>query len=302
MEHLATAAFWLLVDSADRSQKVPGGTDFVFYELSRAPPQPSWPRGVALLAWWMRGAAFCATGAHYAAEEELTAYIDEVGRLDVAALGPIFGADAAPALHLLRAFGAFTRAWNRLELKRDAAATDDIEAGLKELEALGIDNELTWWGWSLVHAQRERPAESARYLDKLAASPHLDEAVRAELSTAAGELRATQKIPVLLKARALVIVAQALLARAGGVEGILVTALGPDEGQRLAKPLRWLERVRFALATAPAAAARGAVEAGRALAAQGRDGVTQALPRLPPLPKLPSLPSSSSPAAPSPSP
>jgi len=159
------------------------------------------------------------------------------------------------------------RAWNRMGLKREDASTEDLEKGLAELKALGIDNELTQWGWALVYARRGRFSESAAELDKLAASPHLDERTRAELKDAAAAMRGNGKgIPVLLEARATFILAQALLSRAGGVEPLLVLVLGEEAGRKVAAPLAWLERTRRGLAQASPASA---LEKGKDVGKQG---------------------------------
>jgi hypothetical protein len=258
LEHLGLAAFWFLVDAADKSDRVPGSTEYVFYELARATPQPGWPKEARWFAQLLRGGAFCAAEYHYAAEEELNAYVTA---MEATTPADFEGwsrahADAEQMQHGLRAAGYFVRAWNRMGLKREDASTEDLEKGLGELKALGIDNELTQWGWALVHARRGRFAESAAELDKLAASPHLDEKTRAELKDAAASMRANGKgIPVLLEARATFILAQALLSRAGGVEALLVLVLGEEQGKQLAAPLAWLERTRRGLANASPASA-----------------------------------------------
>jgi hypothetical protein len=267
LEHLALAAFWFFVDAADRGHKVPGGTDFVFYELMRAEPRPYWPNDLRALALLLRGGSYCATDKHYAAEEELTAAITTLeGMTADELLGFGDAVSKEQSLHGERAAAYFLRAWNRMGLERDDAAADDLERGLKQLEALGIDNELTQWGWAFVHAQRERPIEAAVQLDRLSRSPYLDEKVRGELADAAADLRKSGKgIPLLLKTRAMVILAQALLARAGGFERVLEAVLGPEKAQQLMAPLRWLRRAREQLAQSPAQV----VEQGQQLGVKG---------------------------------
>jgi hypothetical protein len=273
LEHLALASFWFLVDSADRGHKVPGGTQYVFYELMRAEPQPSWPANARHLALLLRGGSFCATDKHSAAEEELTTAITELE----AATPESFGAwrdsvSQNEMMHGLRATGYFLRAWNRMGLSRDDGAADDLEKGLEELEALGIDNELTQWGWAFVHAQRERPTQAAEQLDKLSKSEHLDATTRKELAQAADDLRKNGKgLPLMLKTRAMLILAQALLARAGGIEHLLEVALGNDQAQQLLTPLTWLQRAREKLAQSPGQA----LEQGKALGAKGLEFVKQ---------------------------
>lgn len=267
LEHLALAAFWFIVDSADRGHKVPGGTQYVFYELMRAEPRPYWPNDARALTQLLRGGSFCATDRHYAAEEELTAAI---AMLETMTADELLGwgdrVSREQSLHGGRAAGYFLRAWNRMGLERDDAAADDLEKGLAELETIGVDNELTQWGWAFVHARRERPEKAAEQLDKLSQSPNLDEKTRAELADAAKELRASGKgIPLMLKTRAMVIIGQAMLARAGGLEAVLEAALGKEKAQRLLAPMTWLQRAREQLATSPGQV----VDQGKALGAKG---------------------------------
>lgn len=271
LEHLALAALWFIVDAADRSHRVPGGTEYVFYELSRAEPQPGWPADVRRFAQLLRGAAFCATEHHYAAEEELTNVVKDLEAATVADFsGYSKEVSKEEVFHTLRAAAYLARAWNRLGLERDDAAADDLEKGLAELKAMGVDNELTQWGWAVVHAHRGRYADAAAELDKLAASPNLDGETKKELADAAKSMREHGKgIPVLLEARAMLIVGQALLARSGGVEKILVTLLGEEKGKELAEPVRWLERTRRAIAQTPGEK----LEEGKELGAKGLEAL-----------------------------
>jgi hypothetical protein len=271
LEHLSLAGLWFLLDAADRSHRVPGGVEYVFYELSRAAPQPGWPKGLQWFTPLLRGASFCATGYHFAADEELTGLIASLDTADPATLGTSTeGVAALLALRPLRAVAHLVRAWNRMELRRDEQAADDLEAGLLELKALGVDNELTQWGWASLYAYRERYDESAAEVDRLAASPHLDADTQRELREAAASMREhAQGVPVLLKSRALLIVSQALLARAGGVEALLAALLGAEKGSQIARSLQWLQRSRLALAQSPAAT----LEQGKALGSRGLEAL-----------------------------
>lgn len=243
-EHALLASIWLVLDSADRGNRVPA-TDVVFYELSRATPQPSWVPALRVAIRASRGLAFCEAKYHYAAEEELNAFISETETLPVEEFPSYQGIDSERSRETLLAAGYFLRAWNRLALKRERAAEDDIERGLRSLEKLGVDNELTWWGWAFIHFRRERYEESAKSLDRLAASPYLGEKERQEVHASAEELRKHgDSVPIFLQARAAIILGQALIARAGGLEKILVVALGPDLGKQLYEPIAWMDRVR----------------------------------------------------------
>lgn len=243
-EHTVLAALWMVLDNADQGNRVPA-TDLVFYELSRAVPQPSWPAGLRVAVQGNRGVAFCGAGYHYAAEEELNAFIAGLEALPLEDFPTYQGTTPEQSRETLRAAGHFVRAWNRMGLKRERAAEDDIEQGLASLEKLGVENELTWWGWAFIHFRRERYEESAKYLDKLAASPYLTAGTREEIHASAEEMRRHgKKLPVFLQARAAVILAQALIARAGGVEHILVTLLGPERARQVYAPIVWMDRVR----------------------------------------------------------
>ncbi|QSQ26124.1 hypothetical protein JY651_14850 [Pyxidicoccus parkwayensis] len=243
-EHAILAAVWVVLDQADRSDRVPA-TDVVFYELARAVPQPSWPAGLRVGVQGGRGLAFCGAGYHYAAEEELNAYLSGIEALSPDSFTPMPHATAVEEREALLAAGYFVRAWNRMGLKRERAAEDDIERGLQSLEKLGVENELTWWGWAFIHFRRERYEESAKFLDKLAASPFISATAREEIHASAEEMRKHgKKLPIFLQARAALILTEALVARAGGLENILVVVLGPERGKQVYEPIAWMDRVR----------------------------------------------------------
>jgi hypothetical protein len=247
-EHLFLATLWLILDQTSGQSAV---ADAVFYELTRAPAQAGWPRYLRVSAQLLRGLSYCVAGFHYAAEEELTAYLGEVAQvpaLELTAMRFLVQDPEAPR-HELRALGDFSRAYNRMGLGRDDAAADDVEHGLVELQALGVDNELTQWGWAFVHYRRGRYPEAGLQLIKLAASPNLDARTRLEILESAKQLQAQKKdIPVLSRTRAAVLLSRALLARAGGLEHVLCVLLGDDLGKKLYTPLSWLDRLRSNLA------------------------------------------------------
>lgn len=243
-EHALLAAVWMVLDQADKGNRVPA-TDLVFYELSRARAQPTWPPVLRVAVQANRGLSFCGAGYHYAAEEELNAFLAETETLPAAAFPAYEGTTPEQSRETLLAAGYFLRAWNRRGLKRERAAEDDLERGLRSLEKLGIENELTWWGWAFIHFRRERYEESAKSLDTLAASPYLGERERQEARASAEQMRRHgDTLPVFLQARAAVILAQALIARAGGPEKLLVTVLGPERARQVYAPILWMDRVR----------------------------------------------------------
>ncbi|MBN1210446.1 MAG: hypothetical protein JXB05_36670 [Myxococcaceae bacterium] len=243
-EHAVLAALWLLLDSSDRSNRVPA-TELVFYELSRATPQPAWLPALRAVVRANRGLSFCDAGYHYAAEEELNAFLAETEALPAEDFPGIKGATAEQSRETLLAAGYFLRARNRMGLKRERLAEEDIERGLRSLEKVGVENELTWWGWAFIHFRRERYEQSAKYLDKLAASPYLGEKERREVQASADELRRHgEQLPIFLQARAALILGQALVARAGGLENLLVIVLGPERAKQVYAPIAWMDRVR----------------------------------------------------------
>ncbi len=246
LEHLGLAAVWFLLETSDRGGRTPA-PEVVFYELSKATPAPTWPRDLRVAARLLRGGAFTSAKYHYAAEEELTAGIAELEAMTAADLASLQRQDltAEQQLHAARGVAYALRAWNRLGLERDDAAADDLERALKELEAAGLKGELFDWGWAVVHAQRGKMAEAADDLERLAASPYLEEKQREELREAAKSMRAGGKgIPVFLRARSFTILAQALLARAGGLEKVLVELFGEEEGKKLYAPVAWLDSAK----------------------------------------------------------
>ncbi|PTL77164.1 hypothetical protein DAT35_46490 [Vitiosangium sp. GDMCC 1.1324] len=250
MEHLFVGMVLVALDTADQGNKLPV-TDMTLYEFSRATPRAEWPAVLRTVSRASRGLSFMQARYHYAAEEELTAYLAEVERLpgDEGSLLYKWGTTVEQEREGLLAIGHCLRAWNRMQLERDEQAADDVEAGLKSLEKLGVENELTWWGSALVSYRRERYPEAAASLDKLARSPYLDEPIRKELQASADELRKHGKsLPVFRQQRAAVILVRALVARAGGLEKILITVLGEERAKQVYEPIRWMERVQRGLA------------------------------------------------------
>ncbi|MFB1481684.1 hypothetical protein [Corallococcus sp. RDP092CA] len=243
-EHAFLAAVLLALDIAEKSGRVPA-TELVFYELSRATPSSTWPAPLRAAVQASRGVAFCQEGYHYAAEEELTGFITETEHLPPEAFPPLQEGTPAQSREAMLATGHFLRAWNRMGLKRERAAEDDIEQGLRSLQALGVENELTWWGWAFIHTRRGHYEEAAASLDKLAASPYLEEAERREVHDSAEALRKHgDSLPLFQQTRATLLLGRTLLARAGGLEHVLTVLLGPARARQLYVPLVWMDRVR----------------------------------------------------------
>jgi len=250
LEHLLVGGLLVVTDAMDRSNRLPI-SDLALYEFSRATPNPEWPGTLRVLSRVCRGLSFVEAGYHYAAEEELTAYLAEVEKLPEDELVLLSTWETTPdeVRKSLTAVGYFVRAWNRMHLKRDDPAAEDVEQGLAALERLGIENELTWWGWAFVHYKRERYPEAAKNLEKLANSPYVDEPTRKELLASAGELRTHgEGLPIFQQQRAAIILVRALVTRAGGLEKILVTVLGEERAKQVYEPILWMDRVRTGMA------------------------------------------------------
>lgn len=310
-EHLVTAFVVLVLDAVDKGNRVPAG-DVVFYELARAETKDAWPREVRVLGRYARGLTYGVHAYHYAADEELTEYLGEVEgaapseyrlldtfvpppeRLDgdasappeSPAMGGTVAADAGvdPAVAMresLRAVGYFTRAWNRLKLDRRELATSDTEEGLKSLERLGIENELTLWGWALVHQQRGRYEQSADALDKLALSPYLDEDAKREVHAAAADVRKHGSDPGFFhKQRTSLAILKALVARGGGFEQLAVVILGAERTRQILAPILLLAAAREYLRDATNEArgrasefASGATESGKGFVSEWREKI-----------------------------
>lgn len=245
-EHLLAGALWLAIDVADRGGRLPA-TEVELYEFSRAAPKPSWPAPLRVAVRAGRGLSFCESGYHYAAEEECTAYLAEVEALPPDAVALWASAQRTPeqGRELLRSIGHFLRAWNRMELKREDAAAEDIEAGLASLQKLGIENELTWWGWAYLHYRRGKYEEAAGDLEKLARSPYVSEPERREILEAAEGLRRSKDdLAVLARAKGLLLIGRALLARAGGLDRVVAAVLGEEAARRMRERIEWIDRVR----------------------------------------------------------
>lgn len=261
MEHLLVGALVVALDAADKSDRLPA-TELALYELARATPQPSWPASLRTVARGARGFSFTEAGYLYAAEEELGAYLAEVQALPPDGLGLLQAHGVTPAQERegLRAAGHFLRARNRLLLERDEAATDDVEAGLAALQRLGVENELTWWGWAFVHQRRGRYAQAAASLEALARSPHVQGRAREDLLASAAAMRENGAAPSLLQQqRATAVLVTALVARAGGPEALLASVVGPRRAAQLFAPVAWTARVQAAVTQAsPAAVVEGA--------------------------------------------
>ncbi|MFL5320363.1 MAG: hypothetical protein ACJ790_11955 [Myxococcaceae bacterium] len=245
MEHLTFGVVWWIIQNTDRSEKVPEA-EIVSYELLRAQPQPGWPWGISEVVYWLRGASFCTSGYHYAADEELTSFIVALEHPSSEQLASLKSQKytAEQTQQQMLAAGYFVRAWNRYGLKREDAAVDDVERGLKALEKLGVENELTWWGWTLVYVHHKNYPEAAEKLEKMAQSPYVDEKTRNELHETAESMKTNKQLPLIGQARAMSLVAEALVARAGGLEKLLGDVVGEKAAHDAMKPIRYTQAIK----------------------------------------------------------
>jgi hypothetical protein len=275
VEHLLLAALWLAADVA--GHKVPVSGEILLYEVSRATPSAGWDPFLEQAARLLRGASFCSAGYHWAAEEELTAYLKNVDPVRASPfLSVVLKVEGARS-HEALAVGYLLRAWNRHELGRKKPSEEDLEKGLQELKAAGIENEATQWGWVVLYARRGQSAEAAAELEALAnalaarpleATAPFDPAMRDELLQTARQMRENGKgLPVLLEARMTLRVLEAALVRLGGVEAVLSGILSPEDSATLHE---YLERMRQLRKTIGALDAPHLDEAGKSLAELGK--------------------------------
>lgn len=243
-EHLFFGIVDLALHYAGK-EKLP--IDWVYYEFERAAPQPGWPVELRLLAQSARGLMFLVAAKHYAAEEELGGYLDTLQTMSPDQIKELAASDSGSVrisgedVHKqLRAFGHFSRSFNRFALKRDARGYEDLEAGLKLVKELGIDNELTDWVAISLALHKKDYAQASSLLEHLSQSPFLSEEDRAEVKACAASLSKLDKGFVLFgRERAFLVVARAGLARIGGVKAIVATIavfIGPERAAKLARP------------------------------------------------------------------
>jgi tetratricopeptide (TPR) repeat protein len=242
-EHLMTALGMLLLDAADKGDRVPAG-DIVFYELSRADAQPAWPAEVRLIDEYARGLTYLSHDYFFAAQEELTRYLDEVEKTAPGALlalvdgGAGSAPDGAKTKDALLAAGYFTRGYDRMKLDRDDPATEDFEKALDAVHRLGADDELTLWASAYVHQRRGKYDEAARDLETLAASPYIDAETKKDVLAAAAEMKKHGDDPGWFHAqRTTAALVRAAVARAGGPERLLGFAIGEERAHQVFSPL-----------------------------------------------------------------
>jgi len=104
-----------------------------------------------------------------------------------------------------------------------------------------------WWGWTFVHFKRGRHVQAGQSQGQLAESPYLDPQTRDELRQSAKALREGGDpeglFGVLGKGKAAWLIGKALLARAGGIEGIASFLLTEQDAAKVNARLQWMARV-----------------------------------------------------------
>ncbi|HET6585590.1 MAG TPA: hypothetical protein VFG69_19155 [Nannocystaceae bacterium] len=176
-EHLVLAFVWT------GSQKAPQG--FVLHELNELDPDGLEPDGVRVAARLVRSLAFYQYHWPWLADEELTAYLDDLAasRADVVAFTRAFAGappDASDDFVYAQwhAPGVLLRGIARFQKALEDEALDDLDAFLVDAQTLGIDDEGVWLVGAYVGIRREDPERALENLRKLEASPLLDDDTR----------------------------------------------------------------------------------------------------------------------------
>lgn len=270
-EHLGLALMWEFVNVAPLTGKPLDSAKlhaFAHYELARATPGPAWSPEFSLQVSFVRGLLFYSKGYHFAADEELTRYIEGLARLRPEQLTWL-KADARERGYAVElSAGYFLRASNRLQMDRDERAADDLEAGLNLAKKVTGENELILWASAVVDLKRERPVEAARNIEKLAASPYLEPDTRERLLAEAEKLKKDpDRAGAFKQLQTGAWVARAVVARAGGPEKALACLVGDEQAQRLYRPISSLARIQQAVSsqTDPHALADQAARSGSSL-------------------------------------
>lgn len=251
LEHLSLATLWLLTLQILPQDKILS-PEIVFYELSRIKNSSSDLEAVKLWASFCRGFSFMQNKYFYAADEEFSSFIDAVRELPLTE-----NEEIALFLHIsprqVRSGaligGYFVRAFNRLSLQLVEEATQDMKDGLNELASLGIENELTYFGWAFVHVKQKHYEEASQSLQKLAKSPFLKSEERLEIEELSKRLKSMErsKIPLFTQERGFLLLSQVLLARLGGLEGLFSRIFGSEQGAQIYQNITWLKQMQISL-------------------------------------------------------
>ena len=287
-EHLFTGILDLIVYAAGKQKPL---IDWVYYEFDRATPQPGWPVEMRLAAQLCRGLQFMLGEKHYAAEEELTGYLETLRSMTAAERQQLL-AQKTDGTHIsgddyhkgLRALGHATRSFNRFALHRDERGYEDLEAAVQLVQELGLDNELTDWAQISLLLHRKDYSRASQRLDHLAQSPYLTEEERAEVKQCAASMAKLDGGFVLFgRGRAQLVVARAVLARIGGLKTVLAMVavlLGPERTAKLARPALLLWGTTSILAEDAKRTSSEAVDKGKHLGNRGYQYLRQQVEQL----------------------
>ncbi len=287
-EHLLVGMLDMLIYVTGRQKPL---IDWVYYEFDRAAPQPTWPKELRLLSQQTRGLMFILGSKHYAAEEELTGYLETLRtmsaedqkQLQVTSSGAL--QIPGESYHKgLRAIGHLSRSFNRFALKRDKRGYEDLEVALKLVRELGVDNELTDWAELSLALHKKDYTQASTLLTHLAQSPYLSEEERTEVRSCADSMSKLGDGFVLFgRDRALLVVARAALARVGGVKALLMAfaiVIGPERTAKIARPTLLLWGVGTVLADDAQQKGKEAVDKSKQLGHKGYQILRQQVDRL----------------------
>lgn len=252
-EHLVLAALWEFVNMAPLTGKPMDSAKlhaFAHYELARAVPGPAWSPEFRLQVSLVRGLLFYSKAYHFAADEELTRYIEGFKGIRPDQMSWLKVEECEQGYAMELSAGYFLRAGNRLQMGRDEAAADDFEEGLRLTKGITGENELTLWASAFVAFKRGRFMEAGQDLEKLAASPYLEPGTRERLLTEAKHLKGEEKgADAFRQVQIGAWIVRALVARAGGPERALAGLVGEEQARRLYRPVASLARVQQAVTT-----------------------------------------------------
>ncbi len=250
-EHLVLAALWEFVNMAPLTGKPMDSAKlhaFAHYELARAVPGPAWSPEFRLQVSLVRGLLFYSKAYHFAADEELTRYIEGFKRIRPDQMSWLKAEDREQGYAMELSAGYFLRAGNRLRMGRDEQAADDFEEGLRLTKGIAGENELTLWASAFVAFKRGRFVEAGQGLEKLAVSPYLEPETRERLLAEAKRLEREEKgADAFKQVQTGAWIVRALVARAGGPEKALAGLVGEEQARRLYRPVASLVQVQQAV-------------------------------------------------------
>lgn len=252
-EHLGLAYTWTTLNMmpvAGKSIPSQSVTTIANYEMAQATPGPLWPKDLKIMHSVLRGITFLKHQYHYASDEEFTRCIQELQATPPEQFS-LFGAPSRE-LHT-RCLGAsyLLRAWNRVQLKRNEAASKDFEDGLQRLSDRSEDNEGLLWIGAFNALQQKQYEIAGQKLEKLSKSSYLSVEDRDEIHAEAKRLqRGEYKSGFFAKQRAGLCIAYALIQRGGGPEKLISRMVGDENAQKFFSPIHAVNHFQQSLAQA----------------------------------------------------